>query len=248
MKRKIICYSLLLFLVTCSQLQVRAYTDDSPVVFEQSVSIGATFEWIIQKYDVIERPTPEAYTFFKFNDTLKIEVIGNPPSDLGSWGYRPKANFTDWLEFYKNDAIFNITELDYLPLIFDFGFIYPISITDAETECFFEYYSEQVEFMNIIDLNGGYSSNLDADYFEAKLDQTSSKYVHSRFHLRKYNIHTGILSEYVEEYDNFGDTSYLLEIANPADVEASITILVPMVALLAIGVIYLRKRRINNRV
>lgn len=242
LKRKISCCVILLFLVACSQLEVQAYIEGSTVGFHITVVNRESFEWVIQKYEIIEKPSPDNYTFFKTDDVIKIEVIGEPPTDIESWGFRPNANIADWLKFYKNDIYFNVSEIGYHPLILYYGFIYPVSVINDETINFFEYYKDITEATSDMSLMGGYSWKLGKDYFEVKLDQTSKKYVHDLIFIRKYNIHTGILSECVEEY-TYGDTSFKVEIVNPNDVQASITIIIPIMTLLTIAIVYLRKRR-----
>ncbi len=246
MKRKII-YPTLLFLIICSQIQVQAYTDDSPAVFADSLTIGASFEWVIQKYEVTLRPTPESYTFFKFNDTIKIEIVKIPETILDNWTYYPGANFSDWLKFYKNDVEFDPSSIGHFLQILDFGFIYPTLIGDDESAGFFDYYGESVDYWSATwDTSGGYSWKLGKDYFEVEFDHRSHDYPF--YMLRKYNIHTGLLSEFVQEYNNYQDSSYKIRIINPEDIEvASFASFVPLVTFLAVSVIFLNHRRRNMR-
>ena len=111
---------------------------------------------------------------------------------------------------------------------------------------YFEYYAEQTQNLMDMSLIGGYSYKLSKDYFKVTIDRTTKKYVHSNYYHRIYNIHTGILSEYVVEFDNYVNISYNIEIVNPEDVKASSTIVFPIVTLLAIVLVCVKKRRKNK--
>jgi len=225
-------------------LFVQANSVSSDVSFHESITIGSTFEWVVKKYDIIQRPVPEAYTFFEQDDIIKLEIIANPPTSAEYWGYIPDVNITDWVKFYKNNVPFNLTDVDFLPSIFMFGFIYPNSITDENsTKGFFEYYQvvveDQYEFNLVVDIQ----TKLTKDYFEEINDQTAEAYIHHTYISRKYNINTGLLSEYTHEFNNHENAHYEIEIVNPDDSRASVAVIIPIVTLATASILFRRKKR-----
>ena len=243
MKNKVLYYGFVLILFLSSTLFVQADTVERSYTYNESISIGSTFEWIIQKYEIIERPTPEAYTFFKTDDIIKIEIIANPPTEHVSWGYHPDANFSDWMKFYKNDVYFNISEIEYLHGIFIYGFIYPITIIEDEvTTEFFEYYVDVVKGRYFLDLSLEAEVKLSEKYFEEIVDSPRG-YIGRQYFSREYNINTGILCEYKEEYDNLYGTKYKIIIVNTVDTGSSATIIIPIVTLVVTGIIFQKRRK-----
>ncbi|MCE7747019.1 MAG: hypothetical protein GPJ51_01375 [Candidatus Heimdallarchaeota archaeon] len=244
MKRKSLLYTSLLLILLSFSLFVQSNSVSSAVSFEGSITIGSTFEWVVKKYEITERPVPEAFTFFKKDDTIKIEIIANPPTLAEYWGYIPDVNFTDWMKFYVNDVLYNTSEDFFKPLIFMFGFIYPISITeDNTTTGFFEHYTAVVEEKYTYDLTVDIITKLDKNYFEEIFDQTADVYIKSKYFSRKYNIHTGLLSEYKDEFNNYENSHYAIEIVNPDDSRASIAVIIPIVTLAIASILFRRKKR-----
>ena len=243
MKNRRLYYVFTLLLFLSNPLFVQADLVERSYTYHESISIGSTFEWIIQKYDVIERPTPEAYTFFKTDDIIKIEIIANSPTEQFSWFYHTDANYSDWMKFYKNDVYFNISETEYLPRIFGFGFIYPITMTDDEaTKGFFEYYKGLVEGRYALDLSLECEVKLSENYFE-EISDSPRRYIGQQYFSREYNINTGILSEHRYEYDNLSGTKYEIIIVNTVDTGSSATIIIPIVTLVVTGIIFQKRRK-----
>ncbi len=223
---------------------VQANGVSSTVSYHESITIGSTFEWVVKKYEIIEKPVPEAYTFFKQDDTIKIEIIANPTTSAEYWEYIPDVNYTDWMKFYKNDIPFNLTDEDFLPSVFLFGFIYPISITDENsTKGFFEYFEDVVQDYYEFNLVVNIQTKLTKDHFKEINDQTADVYIHHTYISRKYNIHTGLLSEYTHEFNNYENNHYEIEIVNPDDSRASIAVIIPIVTLATASILFRRKKK-----
>ena len=244
MKRKLLFYTTFLLILISFPMFIQVNGVSSSVSFNETLTIGSTFEWVVKKYEIIERPVPEAYTFFKEDDIIKLEIIANPPTSAEYWGYIPDVNITDWVKFYKNNVPFNLTDEDFLPSIFMFGFIYPESITDENsTKGFFEYYQVIVEDYYAYNLVVDIKTKLDKNYFEEINDQTAEVYILYTYISRKYNIHTGLLSEYTHEFNNHENAHYEIEIVNPDDSRASIAVIMPIVTLLIASLIFKKKKR-----
>jgi len=244
MMKKSLFYTIFLLILISFPMFIQVKGVSSSVSFNETITIGSTFEWVVKKYEIIERPVPEAYTFFKEDDIIKIEIIASPPTLAEYWGYIPDVNFTDWMKFYVNDVLYNTGEDFFKPLIFMFGFIYPISITeDNTTTGFFEHYTAVVEEKYTYDLTVDIITKLDKNYFEEIFDQTADVYIQSKYFSRKYNIHTGLMSEYKDEFDNYENSHYEIEIVNPDDSRASIAVIIPIVTLAIASILFMRKKR-----
>jgi len=191
----------------------------------------------------LESSSPEKYSFFKVDDTIKVEIIDNPPSYLDYWRHIIGSNYTFWLKFYINDVYFNTSETEWLPVIFSYGFIYPITIENDETTNFFEYYSGFIDDFQYYYMDQGYSWKLSEDYFETKVKQSANDFLYDIYYFRRYNIHTGIISKFIGEFDDTYGFSYEIEIVNPADEGTATAIIIPIVSLVVIGMIYQKKRR-----
>jgi len=245
-RRLLLSTSFLLILLSFSTIsQVNGII--STVSFTDSITIGATFEWVVKKYDIIQRPVPEAYTTFKQDDIIKIEIIANPPTLAEYWGFIPDVNITDWVKYYINDVFYNTSEDDFEPTIFMFVFIYPISISGCTPpEGFFEHYVDVVEEYYYYNLIANVRTKLNKDYFEVIDDQTADVYINSMYISRKYNIHTGLLSEFKHEFNNHEDNHYEIEIVNPDDSRVSLIIVFPVVSLLALSILFKRKKKLES--
>lgn len=228
-------------------MNIQANIDSDSVIFSESISENTTFEWTVEKFDVKLRPTPETYTFFKEGDTIKAKIIAEPPADLESWkSYVPRANFSDWIQFYKNDVIFEIDMAGNLSFLFKYGFIYPISwVEDNSTISYFEQYANAAEAafaFSLMDFK--LTTDLGKDHFKVKYDFTCKRCLGKTLNYRIYNIHTGIISRYQYMYNNEYNDHYEIIISNPEDKVDSYSLVIPIVTLLVIVTVrFVRRNR-----
>ena len=182
---------------------------------------------------------------------------------MDSWDhYIPEANFSDWIQYYKNDVFFDPLTTGNHSVLFSFGFIYPISwIEDNTTISYFEQYASVTEsYFAISLLDFKLTTKLSRDHFEVKYDFTCKRCLGKTLNYRIYNIHTGILSKFQYMYNNEGNTHFEIIqtgniqnfthfeiiISNPEDKVDSYSLLIPLVTILAIVIIRIVRRKPNK--
>ncbi len=247
-KRKLIFVVFFCFLITLPYINSNGEITGTKI-YSDIVTIGNSFVWYVDRYDVHSTTRPEAELVLEKGDKINVTIINEPNLNIST-----KYDFwfginSSYVNYTLNDGYLAKSDFHLIPKPFFYGWIYPINIVnETSTYDYFELYHDLYEKSGVILTK----NKLTEDYYE--LEGTIDSSFNKGYIYRKYDRKTGILLKYQEDIDFFNGSEIFLsgDIIFTYEEERANTISYPVnTVLFSVLVLYIciikDKKRKGNR-